>query len=90
MNIIRNIKGTHDILPAETKKWQSLENIVRKSSELFGFEEIRTPIFEQTKLFSRSVGSDSDIVSKEMESSESERSSRVCTLALEFAQAKRE
>lgn len=66
MNIIRNIKGTHDILPAETKKWQSLENIVRKSSELFGFEEIRTPIFEQTKLFSRSVGSDSDIVSKEM------------------------
>lgn len=66
MNIIRNIKGTHDILPAETKKWQSLENIVRKSSELFGFEEIRTPIFEQTKLFSRSVGSNSDIVSKEM------------------------
>ena len=66
MNIIRNIKGTHDILPAETKKWQSLEKIVRKSSELFGFEEIRTPIFEQTKLFSRSVGSDSDIVSKEM------------------------
>jgi len=66
MNIIRNIKGTHDILPAETKKWQSLESIVRKSSELFGFEEIRTPIFEQTKLFSRSVGSDSDIVSKEM------------------------
>ena len=66
MNIIRNIKGTHDILPAETKKWQSLEKIVRQCSELFGFEEIRTPIFEQTKLFSRSVGSDSDIVSKEM------------------------
>ena len=66
MNIIRNIKGTHDILPSETKKWQNLEKIVRKSSDLFGFEEIRTPIFEQTKLFSRSVGSDSDIVSKEM------------------------
>ena len=66
MNIIRNIKGTHDILPPETKKWQNLEKIIRQSSEQFGFEEIRTPMFEQTKLFSRSVGSDSDIVSKEM------------------------
>ena len=66
MNIIRNIKGTHDILPPETKKWQNLEKIIREGSEQFGFEEIRTPIFEQTKLFSRSVGSNSDIVSKEM------------------------
>jgi len=66
MNIIRNIKGTHDILPPETKKWQNLEKIIRQSSEQFGFEEIRTPMFEQTKLFSRSVGSNSDIVSKEM------------------------
>ena len=46
MNIIRNIKGTHDILPSETKKWQNLEKIVRKSSQLFGFEENETATLE--------------------------------------------
>ena len=66
MNIIRNIKGTHDILPPESNKWQQLEKIVNNSCKIFGYEEIRTPIFEQTQLFSRSVGSETDIVSKEM------------------------
>ena len=66
MNIIRNIKGTHDILPPESNKWQQLEKIVNNSCKIFGYEEIRTPIFEKTQLFSRSVGTETDIVSKEM------------------------
>ncbi len=66
MNTIQNIKGTQDILPLDTKKWQNLETIVRKICSRFGYEEIRTPIIEQTRLFSRSVGEDTDIVTKEM------------------------
>jgi histidyl-tRNA synthetase len=63
---IRSIKGTQDILPQESIKWQSLENKIRKISSYYGYEEIRTPAFEQTKLFSRGVGEETDIVSKEM------------------------
>ena len=66
MNIIRTIKGTHDILPSDSKKWQHLENIVNEVCARFGYKEIRTPIFEETRLFSRSVGENTDIVSKEM------------------------
>ena len=66
MNQIRTLKGTHDILPSDSQKWQRLEQIVHKVSQRFGYEEIRTPIFEETRLFSRSVGEDTDIVSKEM------------------------
>ena len=66
MNQIRNIKGTHDILPKDTTKWQDVENIIYQTCKLFGFKEIRTPIFEKTNLFSRSVGEITDIVSKEM------------------------
>jgi len=63
---IRSIKGTQDILPEESIKWQSLENEIRKITSQYGYEEIRTPAFEQTKLFSRGVGEETDIVSKEM------------------------
>ena len=66
MNQIRSIKGAHDILPSDSSKWQHLEQIVHDVSERFGYEEIRTPVFEETRLFSRSVGEDTDIVSKEM------------------------
>ena len=66
MSQIRNIKGTHDILPGETDRWQFLEKIIHDIGSMFGYQEIRTPIFEETKLFSRSVGEDTDIVSKEM------------------------
>ena len=62
-NAIRSIKGTHDILPEDSKKWQQLESTIRKITHQFGYEEIRTPIFEKTGLFSRSVGEDTDIVS---------------------------
>jgi histidyl-tRNA synthetase len=66
MNPIRSIKGTHDILPADSQNWQQLEQIVRTVCQRFGYNEIRTPIFEETRLYSRSVGENTDIVSKEM------------------------
>ena len=66
MNPIRSITGTHDILPGDSRNWQTLESIVRKVCAQFGYNEIRTPVFEETRLFSRSVGEETDIVSKEM------------------------
>jgi histidyl-tRNA synthetase len=58
-------KGTVDILPAESWKWQSIERIAREVAELYHFSEIRTPIFEHSELFHRGVGETSDIVHKE-------------------------
>jgi histidyl-tRNA synthetase len=58
-------KGTADVLPAQARRWQAVENFARVSAELFGFGEIRTPIFEHTELFHRGVGEASDIVQKE-------------------------
>ena len=66
MKKLRSPKGTHDILPENSYKWRHLESIVHKVCAQFGYQEIRTPIFEQTQLFSRSVGEESDIVTKEM------------------------
>ncbi|NMA92464.1 MAG: histidine--tRNA ligase [Firmicutes bacterium] len=59
-------RGTRDILPSEIGRWQHLESCFQELCRLHGFEEIRTPLFEHTELFSRSVGEESDIVSKEM------------------------
>jgi histidyl-tRNA synthetase len=58
-------KGTFDILPAESWKWQAVERIARETAGLYHFAEIRTPIFEHSELFHRGVGETSDIVSKE-------------------------
>ncbi|MCL2040339.1 MAG: histidine--tRNA ligase [Bacteroidetes bacterium] len=66
MATIQSIRGTKDILPADVNKWQELENIARKVSNQFGYQEIRTPIFEKTEVFSRGVGDNTDIVNKEM------------------------
>ena len=66
MDKIQSIKGTHDILPNESEKWKDLEDIIYKTCDLFGFKEIRTPIFEKTNLFLRGIGEVTDIVSKEM------------------------
>ncbi len=63
---IRTIKGTKDILPSEIIHWQELESSFHTFFQNYGYKEIRTPIFEKTELFSRGVGSDTDIVSKEM------------------------
>ncbi len=60
------VRGTNDILPCEIWKWQFLENKSRSIFTQFGFEELRTPIFERTELFIRSVGETSDIVEKQM------------------------
>ena len=59
-------KGTKDILPDASFKWQYLEDIARKITRLYNLKEIRTPIFEHTELFERSVGETTDIVNKEM------------------------
>jgi histidyl-tRNA synthetase len=59
-------RGTKDILPSETPIWQALEKTCQRLFDLYNYEEIRTPIFEQTELFTRSIGDTTDIVSKEM------------------------
>jgi len=59
-------RGTKDILPEETPLWQQLEATCRKVFSLYNYNEIRTPVFESTELFTRSIGKTTDIVSKEM------------------------
>ena len=62
----KSIRGTKDILPAETARWQYVESTIRAVFHRFNYKEIRTPIFEQTSLFARSIGELTDIVGKEM------------------------
>lgn len=59
-------KGTNDILPGESEKWQKIEQTARKLFNQYQFHEIRTPIFEHIEVISRSVGDTTDIVTKEM------------------------
>ncbi len=63
---IKAPRGTKDIIPSESYKWNYLESKFRKICSLYGYEEIRTPIFENTELFQRGVGDTTDIVQKEM------------------------
>ena len=65
-DIIRKIKGTEDIMPKDVYKWQFVEDVMRQQAESFGYKEVRTPVFEQTSLFSRGVGETTDVVQKEM------------------------
>jgi len=62
----RAIRGTRDILPPNSSLWNWFERTAREVFESFSFREMRTPIFEQTDLFARAVGADTDIVGKEM------------------------
>ena len=64
--MIKAITGTKDILPSESSKWYFLENTVKNIFTNFNYKEIRTPIFEETALFARSIGEETDIVGKEM------------------------
>lgn len=64
--MIKAITGTRDILPSEIRKWYHLENLVKKIFHNFNYKEIRTPVFEETALFARGIGEETDIVSKEM------------------------
>lgn len=59
-------KGTHDIVPGQIHRWQALEKEFRDLVTLYGYEEIRTPIFEDTEVFIRSSGDTSEVVSKQM------------------------
>lgn len=59
-------KGTKDILPKDSGNWQFVEEIMRDEACIHGFREIRTPVFERTELFERSVGDTTDVVQKEM------------------------
>ena len=64
--ITKKIKGTEDVLPKESYKWQFVEKIMREEARSYGFKEIRTPVFEHTELFARGVGQTTDVVQKEM------------------------
>lgn len=63
---MKTIRGTRDILPGEMGKWHYLEEIARSVFGRYGFQELRTPLFEATELFARAVGETTDIVEKEM------------------------
>ena len=64
--MIKAPRGTRDLLPPDTALWNFVETTVRDVFRLYNFHEIRTPIFEETQLFARGVGEETDIVSKEM------------------------
>ena len=64
--MIKNIKGTKDLLPSMLSNIQDIEKHINQFLSIHGYGEIRTPIFESTELFSRSVGEQTDIVNKEM------------------------
>lgn len=64
--ITKKIKGTEDVLPKESYRWQFIEKIMREEAAAYGFREIRTPVFEHTELFARGVGQTTDVVQKEM------------------------
>ena len=64
--ITKKIKGTEDVLPKQSYRWQFIEKIMREESRAYGFKEIRTPVFEHTELFARGVGQTTDVVQKEM------------------------
>ncbi|MDX1699348.1 MAG: histidine--tRNA ligase [Melioribacteraceae bacterium] len=81
--MIKAIKGTNDILPEEILTWNFLYEIVISTMQLWNYNEIRTPIFEQTALFARGIGETTDIVSKEMYSF-SDRSDNNLTLKPEM------
>src|SRR5487761_1605474 len=66
MTTLKAVRGTRDLLPPETELWNRIEATARSVFARYAFGEIRTPIFEDTQLFSRSVGEETDIVSKEM------------------------
>ena len=59
-------RGTNDLLPEDLSKWHYVENVLHQVAALYGYQEIRTPIFEHTELFQRGVGETTDIVEKEM------------------------
>ncbi len=68
--MIKAVKGTRDILPPSSAVWNQVEAVAREVFRIYNYQEIRTPILEETALFARGVGQETDIVSKEMYSFE--------------------
>src|SRR5258708_28980115 len=66
MSILQAVRGTRDLLPPETELWNHVDSTARRVFERYSFGEIRTPVLEDTQLFGRGVGEETDIVSKEM------------------------
>jgi histidyl-tRNA synthetase len=66
MSILKAVRGTRDLLPPDTALWNHIEQVARQVFARYNFGEIRTPILEDTQLFARGVGEETDIVSKEM------------------------
>lgn len=64
--LVKKIKGTEDVLPKESYRWQFVEKLLLEEAKAFGYNEIRTPVFEDTRLFERGVGQTTDVVQKEM------------------------
>ena len=64
--MIRAVKGTRDLLPPATAVWNHVESVARGVFHAYNYREIRTPILEETQLFARGVGEETDIVTKEM------------------------
>ena len=80
---IKAPRGTHDILPEQSGKWQYVEEQFRKQCFYYGYKEIRTPVFEHTELFARGIGDSTDIVEKEMYTFQ-DKKDRSLTLRPEF------
>ena len=81
--INRAVKGTGDVLPSDSYKWQFVEGKMLETARLFGFNEIRIPVFEHTEVFLRSVGDTTDVVQKEMYTFD-DKGGRSITLRPEF------
>jgi len=64
--ITKRVYGSEDVLPADSYKWQFIEDVMREEAASYGYKEIRTPVFEHTELFQRGVGDTTDVVQKEM------------------------
>lgn len=81
--INRAVKGTNDILPSDSHDWQFVERKMLETAGLYGFREIRVPVFEHTEVFLRSVGDTTDVVQKEMYTFD-DKGGRSVTLRPEF------
>ena len=81
--IIKAIKGTCDVMPDDSYKWQYVEQTMLNTASLYGYREIRIPVFEHTEVFSRGVGDTTDVVQKEMYTFD-DKGGRSITLRPEF------
>lgn len=75
---LQSIRGVHDGLPGDVAKWQRIEEAARRIFSRYTFNEVRLPVLESTELFVRSIGEETDIVSKEMYSFEDQGGDHIC------------